>query len=718
MSESDVGIVFKASDNLTRAVTEMRKSTRGLTKDVEGYRKIADDVFNKRAEVQLDAKKAKKELDELSKAVKRNETGSAEAFKKKQKELDVLNEEYRRLGKIIKEVGSAEDRMAKDIEKQKAAEAFKKQRSELELLNQEYERLSQVASEASRAQRGLTDDIIKTSNTSAGRGGLLGDLGGAGGVLASLGKAGLGMMLSNAVQNNLDVAISSAMGSNIGGAISNVIGGAASGAAIGSIIPGIGTAVGAAVGGLTGAINALADKEQRRDDLFRTEVQSLHSTAISETETSLENGSGWAAERENYKRSYASLTDDVAGAKLYQDMMNYGDKTPYDTSVMLAKGMEMMSYGIDRDKVMDFTDMIGNIAMGDANKFSGLSYAVSQSMNSKTLNGQDRRQMMGYGFDPLEFVAKNTGKSMADSIKMMSEGKITSEMLEDALKTATSEGERFHDAVNALSDTYTGLQGQLDSAKKNIEISMGEGYNEARKEGMEKENEAYNGEMGEKMKQAYAMIGKYEGELENQHQQNMISAIENAYNSQEYKDAVARGDGLEAERLLWEAKTDAEIQYKNSEEYQKKLSAERDLIGRIQEELTANGDYLSLGEAMANEFSKGWKSQRLDNAVEDIKVAGGGSFLNGIFAKGYHGTAGGALGFATGLPRVPSDGLYYLHEGEEVKTTVDSNKGAGANIQIAKIADEVVIREEADIYKIAAALADELKTASMVYGGE
>lgn len=718
MSESDVSIVFKASDNLTKAVSEMRKSTLGLTKDVEGYRKIADDVFNKRAEVQLDAKKAKKELEELSKAVKRNETGSAEAFKKKQKELDVLNEEYRRLGKIIKEVGTAEDRMAKDIEKQKAAEAFKKQRSELELLNQEYERLSQVASEASRAQRGLTDDIIKTSNTNASRGGLIQDLNSKGGVLGSLGRAGLGMMLSNAVQNNLDAALSSALGANIGGAVSNVVGGLTSGAAMGSIAGPVGAAVGAAVGGLTGAINALTEKEQRQDDIFRSEVQNLHSTAINQTEALLQNGSAWAAERENYQRSYGSLTDDIAGARLYEEMMKYGDTTPYDTSVMLAKGMEMLSYSIDRDDIMEFTDMIGNIAMGDANKFSGLSYAVSQAMNNKILNGQDRMQMVQHGFDPLEYVAKNTGKSRADTVKMMSKGEITDNMLKEALRTATSEGERYHDAVNALSDTYTGLQGQLDSEKKNLEIAMGEAFNETRKHGMEKELDFYRSDMNEKMEQAYSMIGKYEGELENQYQQSIIDAVTRVYDSKGYKDAVARGDGLEAERLMWEAKTDAEISYKNSEEYQRKLSAERDLIGRIQEELTANGDYLSLGEAMANEFSKGWKSQRLNNAVEDIKVAGGGSFLNGIFAKGYHGTAGGALGFATGLPRVPSDGLYYLHEGEEVKTTVDSNKGAGASVQIAKLADSIVIREEADIYKIAAALADKLKTASMVYGGE
>lgn len=679
MSESDVSIVFKASDNLTRAVSEMRKSTLGLTKDIEGYRKIQDQAFGKKAEVKLDITKAKQELKELEKAVKQNAEGSEEAFKQKQKEVELLVEEYRRL--------------------------------------------SQAAKDAGKAERTLTDDIKKTSNANASRGGLIQDLNSKGGVLGSLGRAGIGMMLSNAVQNNLDAALSSALGANIGGAVSNVVGGLTSGAAMGSIAGPVGAAVGAAVGGLTGAINALTEKEQRQDDIFRSEVQNLHSTAINQTEASLQNGSAWAAERENYQRSYASLTDDISGAKLYQEMMTYGDVTPYDTSAMLAKGMEMMQYGIDREEVMEFTDMIGNIAMGDANKFSGLSYAISQSMNSKILNGQDRRQMIGYGFDPLEYVAKNTGKSMAKVTDMMSDGKITSDMLKEALRTATSEGERYHDAVNALSDTYTGLQGQLDSEKKNLEIAMGDAFNETVKKGLEKDLEFYRGDKGEKMKQAYAMAGAYEGELQNQYRQSIIDAIDSAYESQEYKDAVARGDGLEIERrLMWEAITDAEIQYKNSEEYQKKLSAERDLIGRIQEELTANGDYLSLGEAMANEFSKGWKSQRLNNAVEDIKAKGGGSFLNGIFAGSYHGTAGGSLGYgngdATGLPRVPSDGLYYLHEGEEVKTTVDSNKGAGASIQIAKLADSIVIREEADIYKIAAALADEMKTASMVYGGE
>ena len=99
-------------------------------------------------------------------------------------------------------------------------------------------------------------------------------------------------------------------------------------------------------------------------------------------------------------------------------------------------------------------------------------------------------------------------------------------------------------------------------------------------------------------------------------------------------------------------------------------------------------------------------------------------------------TGGGTkwTGHATGLNRVPR-GNYpaMLHQGERVLTAqeVRQGKGDGGNInlemlisrivallgktskevrvEIAKIADSIVIREEADIYKIADAIAEKLE---------
>lgn len=667
MGNRDVSIVFKASDKLSDSLRQMRKGVKSLETDVEHYKKLQQRVFEEKAQVKLDITQAKQNMKELEKAVRNGSEG--------------------------------------------ARDAFLEQQTALESLNDEYKRLSNLQSEVLRGEKEIQTTMSRNSNANAGSGvgaGLIG----AAGMMKSLAKAGLGSMLGGAAGDLLGNMTSSAFGSTIGGAVGSIGGNALSGAAMGSIAGPIGTAVGAAVGGLTGAIQALNNKQQQADDLFRNEVQSLYNTTTAEMQDKISNGSAYAAERENYKRNYASMTDDETGKKLYESIMKYGDTTPYDTSVMLGKGMEMLSYGIDKKNVPEFMDIIGNIAMGDANKFSGLSYAISQSMAAGKLNAQDKNQMVGYGFNPLEYIAKNKGISIAEASELMSDGKITSDMLVEALRTATSEGERYHDAVNAMSDTFSGLQGQLESAKKNIEIAMGEGYNEARKKGMEKEIEAYNGDLGEKMKNAYSMVGAYEAEMENQYQQSIINAMQDATKRIEEEGLI----GIEAEKVMWEAKTQAEIDYKNSEEYQKKLQAEKSLVANIQSSLTESGEYVKFGQAMADQFSKGWQSGRLSNATSDVRAKinenGVTGFINSIFENSYNGTPGNYYGppkpkrsNAAGLKRVPYDGyITELHEGERVLTRVEADKEGGGSVTIAKLADQIVVREEADIDKIARAL--------------
>lgn len=663
MGNRDVSVVFKASDKLSDSLRQMRQGVKSLETDVEHYKKLQQQVFQEKAQVKLDITQAKQNMKELEKAVRNGSEG--------------------------------------------ARDAFLEQQTALESLNDEYKRLSNLQSEVLRGEKEIQTTMSRNSNANAGSGvgaGLIG----AAGMMKSLAKAGLGSMLGGAVGDLMGGMATSAFGSTVGGAIGSIGGNALSDAAMGSIAGPIGTAVGAAVGGLTGAIQALNNRQQQADDLFRNEVQSLYNTTTAEMQDKISNGSAYAAERENYKRNYASMTDDETGKKLYESIMKYGDTTPYDTSVMLGKGMEMLSYGIDKKNVPEFMDIIGNIAMGDANKFSGLSYAISQSMAAGKLNAQDKNQMVGYGFNPLEYVAKNKGISIAEASELMSDGKITSDMLVEALRTATSEGERYHDAVNAMSDTFSGLQGQLESAKKNIEIAMGEGYNEARKKGMEKEIEAYNGDLGEKMKNAYSMVGAYEAEMENQYQQSIINAMQDATKRIEEEGLT----GIEAEKVMWEAKTQAEIDYKNSEEYQKKLQAEKSLVANIQSSLTESGEYVKFGQAMAEQFSKGWQSGRLSNAASDVRAQiskeGVSGYINSIFANAYKGTPGGVSSsrkHAAGLKRVPYDGyVAELHEGERVLTRVEADKRSGGSVTIAKLADQIVVREEADIDKIARAL--------------
>ena len=117
---------------------------------------------------------------------------------------------------------------------------------------------------------------------------------------------------------------------------------------------------------------------------------------------------------------------------------------------------------------------------------------------------------------------------------------------------------------------------------------------------------------------------------------------------------------------------------------------------------------------MARQFSEGYCS----GVIAEMQNEGFWNTVNGIFAKNYKGTPGGANGYATGLQYVPYDGyIAKLHEGERVLTRQEARQGTGKNITIAKLADSIVVREEADIDKFASALVGKLMDAKENYAG-
>lgn len=642
LSNKDVSIVFKASDNLSASLKNMRQGVKGLRTDVESYKKLQREVFEEKAKVKLDITQAKQSMKELERAVK---SGSDEA-----------------------------------------RESFLKQQTALEELNEEYKRLTQLQKDAAKAERELSSTFSKSGNANTG---------GTAQMMKSLAGAGLGNMLGGAVGDLFGSTMTSMFGTSVGDAVGSIGGNAVSGAAMGSIAGPYGAAIGAAIGGLTGAVQTLTAHQQKMDDLYRAEVQTLHSDAIADMEDRVSGGSSIAAEREMYQRSFQSILGTEAGNRLFADVKAYGDTTAYDTSVMLGKGKEMLAYGIAGENVMEMMKIIGDIAGGSTTNFSGLAYAISQSMASGKLNAQDKNQMVGYGFNPLQFIAEMKDISMADATKMMSSGQISSDMLMEALRYATGENGRFFEGANALSDTYEGMMGQLESAWSDLDAAAGEAYNTKRKEGARVELESLTGETAEMMKEAYGMVGAYEAEMENRYQESVIKAMEDAAKTIEEKGL----EGIEAEKVMWEAKTNAEIAYKNSEEYQMKLQAEKDLVGSIQSSLAESGEYVAFGKAMADQFSKGWQSARLASANADV-----GSHINPRFVlNGSH---------ATGLQRVPYDGyIAELHEGERVLSKAEANGRGGGDITIPKLADSIIVREDADIDKIAQAIVTKLQAA-------
>lgn len=92
----------------------------------------------------------------------------------------------------------------------------------------------------------------------------------------------------------------------------------------------------------------------------------------------------------------------------------------------------MLGFGIESDKVMGYLKALGDISMGDSERFQSLALAFSQMSATGKLMGQDLLQMINAGFNPLKVISEETGKSIGELKDEMSQGKISAEMVQKA----------------------------------------------------------------------------------------------------------------------------------------------------------------------------------------------------------------------------------------------------------------------------------------------
>lgn len=139
-------------------------------------------------------------------------------------------------------------------------------------------------------------------------------------------------------------------------------------------------------------------------------------------------------------------------------------KTPFETKDITKAAQTMLAFGVATKDVIPNIKMIGDVALGNKEKFDSLSLAFSQVQSAGKLTGQDLLQMVNQGFNPLQIMSEKSGKSMAQLRDEMSKGAISAEMVTQAFKDATSEGGRFFGGMEAQSTTFTGLVSTLTDA--------------------------------------------------------------------------------------------------------------------------------------------------------------------------------------------------------------------------------------------------------------
>lgn len=317
----------------------------------------------------------------------------------------------------------------------------------------------------------------------------------------------------------------------------------------------------------------------------------------------------------------------------------------------------------------------------------------------------DLNSLMDNGIPVWDYLAESSGKTKEDVQEMVSKGLVPG--AEAAKAISDYMGISLEGGMKKQSETFVGLMSSLEEAQSEIDNAMGEGYNEERKKGIQEQINYFEGESGEKIKEANRMIGEWKASLENDREAAIRDAMDEMLESDEYKQAAAEGNRVKMGALLAEAQVRGENEYKASEGAQLQLDTEKELVQKIREDTRLKEEYWNTGYVMGLEFSKGRAKviQFPDRDFEpsyrrgqDVKF----TRKHGQFVRNKH---------AYGLNYVPYDDFpALLHQGERV-LTASENRSSKTIPQVNITGNEFNVRSDDDIERIGDVIVKKLVTA-------
>lgn len=159
---------------------------------------------------------------------------------------------------------------------------------------------------------------------------------------------------------------------------------------------------------------------------------------------------------------------------LMSQVREFAKVSPLEFSDVTAATQMMLGFNIEAEKVPRFLSAIGDVSMGNTQKFNSLTLAFSQMSATGKLMGGDLNQMINAGFNPLQQISEKTGKSIATLKDEMSKGAISAEMVQQAFIDATSAGGRFYQMSENASKEINGQLSMMNDAIDTVFNELGE----------------------------------------------------------------------------------------------------------------------------------------------------------------------------------------------------------------------------------------------------
>lgn len=168
------------------------------------------------------------------------------------------------------------------------------------------------------------------------------------------------------------------------------------------------------------------------------------------------------------------------------ELKKFASETPLSFGDISGASKSLLAFGMSVQEVMPSLKMVGDISLGNSEKFESLSSALGQVKAAGHLTGVQLKQMIIAGFNPLVTISQQSGVAVDELKKRMEDGVISYDLVAAAMKSATSEGGMFHDAMKDASKTGAGLFSTMKDNWNAALATLGGAFLDCSKNGMQK----------------------------------------------------------------------------------------------------------------------------------------------------------------------------------------------------------------------------------------
>lgn len=181
-----------------------------------------------------------------------------------------------------------------------------------------------------------------------------------------------------------------------------------------------------------------------------------------------------ASKYEDQRLALTAMTKSAVRADMImRDVIKTAQKTPFEAKELMDYASQLYSTGTAQKDLIPTMVMLGDVASGvGKDKLPNIVYAFRQIQVAGRLMAQDLLQLESSSVPVLQELSVMTGKTTAELRKMMRDGQITSDMVNEAFKNMTKEGGRFYAMMAQANLTTSGRISNLMDVIEQLKISI------------------------------------------------------------------------------------------------------------------------------------------------------------------------------------------------------------------------------------------------------